>query len=193
MKRKKPIETFIEYAVLILIGIVFVVPLVWPVMASVDSKAASTITMIDEFTLDNFIQILSSEKYQIGFLNSFVYSISIALIVLICAILAAYPLSRYHIKGAQKITLSMLFLSAIPSMALIVPTYKLFVWVKLINKPLGLILFQSACSLPFAIWMMKNFFDYRAKGTGRSGMGRWSGKHAVYAEGTPAAYWCREF
>ena len=159
MKRKKPIVNLIEYGILILVGCAFALPLIWLVLASVDTKAGPMITMIDEFTLDNFTAILRTEKYQLGFLNSFIYSVAIAGAVLLGSITAACPLSRYHIKGAQKIALSMLFLSSIPAMALIVPTYKIFVWTKLIYKPVSLICFQAACGLPFAIWMMKNFFD----------------------------------
>lgn len=102
MKRKKPIVNLIEYGILILVGCAFALPLIWLVLASVDTKAGPMISMIDEFTLDNFTAILRTEKYQLGFLNSFIYSVAIAGAVLLGSITAAYPLSGIILRGRRR-------------------------------------------------------------------------------------------
>lgn len=40
-----------------------------------------------------------------------------------------------------------------------VPVFKIFVSVDLYDNRLGIILFMTASSMPYAIWMMKNFMD----------------------------------
>lgn len=156
--RKLAIDTT-SYFILIVVGVAFALPLIWLIMAAVDSRALATISPIEEFTLDNFKEVLGNETYVRGFANSLIYSTVTVGIVLVCALFAAYPLSRYDFRAATKISMSMLFLSSLPGTALIVPVYKMFMWMKLVNKPIGLILFMAAGGLPYSIWMMKNFLD----------------------------------
>ena len=158
-RAKKTISSVVAYTVLILLGIAFALPTVWMLLSAFDPLANTTITKIEYFTLDNFKAILTDQGYVHGFGNSMMYSTGIAAVVLFCAIFAAYPLSRYGFRKAEKISLSMLFLSSVPATALVVPAYKLFSTLHILNKPISLILFQAACSLPYAVWMMKNFFD----------------------------------
>ena len=40
-----------------------------------------------------------------------------------------------------------------------VPVYKIFVTMGLYDNIVGIILFMAASSMPYAIWMMKNFMD----------------------------------
>lgn len=158
-RAKKTLSSIVAYTLLIVMGVAFLLPTLWMLLSAFDPLANTTITKIEYFTLDNFKAILSDQGYVRGFANSLMYSGSIAGVVLFCAIFAAYPLSRYSFRTAEKITLSMLFLSSVPATALVVPAYKLFATLQILNKPISLILFQAACSLPYAIWMMKNFFD----------------------------------
>ena len=80
-------------------------------------------------------------------------------IVLVCSLMAAYPLSRYALHWGQKITMGMLFLTSIPITAVMVPVYQLFISLKLVDSIGGTIVFLASSSLPYGIWMMKNFLD----------------------------------
>lgn len=50
-------------------------------------------------------------------------------------------------------------MTSLPITAVMVPVYKMFLTLKLYNKTIGVILFLTATSLPYAIWLMKNFMD----------------------------------
>lgn len=155
----KKYKKSIPYIVLVTIAILFLLPLLWLVFAAFDVGASQSLAVPKSFSLENFRIILTNTKNQRGFLNSFIISVSQTCIVILCSLLAAYPLSRYELKWGQKITLGMLFMTSIPITAVMVPVYQLFIALKLVDSLLGTIIFLSASALPYGIWMMKNFLD----------------------------------
>lgn len=78
---------------------------------------------------------------------------------MVCAALAAYPLSRFRSRFNRPFLLTILFATSLPITAIMVPVYALFVQVDLIDTMQGTIFFFAASQLPFAIWLMKNFMD----------------------------------
>ena len=158
-RTKKTVSSIVAYTLLILVGISFALPTLWMILSAFDPLAIPTFTKMEYFTLDNFKAILADQGYVRGFANSLIYSCSVVAIVVVCSIFGAYPLSRYGFRKAENISLSLLFLASVPTNALIIPVYKLFSTLHILNHPISLILFQATCSLPHSIWMMKNFFD----------------------------------
>ncbi|MNN41811.1 Inner membrane ABC transporter permease protein YcjP [compost metagenome] len=86
-------------------------------------------------------------------------SVGQALLVVILALLAAYPLSRYQLKFKKPFMLTILFMTSLPITAVMVPVYQLFLSTKLYDHIFGVILFYVASSMPYGIWMLKNFMD----------------------------------
>lgn len=159
MKGKKGIGKIIPYIILITIALAFLVPLLWLVFAAFNPQASQAFSLPKTLSMENFRVILTDARNQRGFLNSLFISVTQTTIVLVCSLLAAYPLSRYKLKTGQKITMGMLFLTSIPITAVMVPVYQLFITMKLVDSLWGTIIFLSASSLPYGIWMMKNFLD----------------------------------
>ena len=52
-----------------------------------------------------------------------------------------------------------LFMTALPMIAVIVPVYKMFLNIGLLDSIPGVILYMAASGLPYGIWLMKNFMD----------------------------------
>ena len=52
-----------------------------------------------------------------------------------------------------------LFMTALPMIAVIVPVYKMFLNIGLLDSIPGVILYLTASALPYGIWLMKNFMD----------------------------------
>ena len=151
-------DKIIAYIVLTIIAIIFVVPLAWVILASFD-KNASLSASIPDFTVNNYIEVLTSSANLRSFANGLVMSIGVAVFVVVLSGLAAYPLSRFEMKHKKLFMLSMLFMTSLPITTVMVPVFKVFVSVKLYDNILGIILFMTASSMPYAIWMMKNFMD----------------------------------
>jgi inositol-phosphate transport system permease protein len=80
-------------------------------------------------------------------------------IVVTVASLAAYYLSRFQFPGRSAMLRSLLVLHAFPVMTLIVPMFLMLYWIGLLDTLAGVILVLVAFELPFAIFIMKGFFD----------------------------------
>ena len=145
--------------ILILLGILFVLPLLWIVLSSFDATNTLTSQLPKVFTLGNYQKILTPGITFVPLFNSVLLSGGCALIAVICAILAAYPLSRYRMRITQPYLYGILFGTSLPITAMMVPVYSLFAQLNLIDSLAGTIFFMASSSLPIAIWMMKNFMD----------------------------------
>jgi inositol-phosphate transport system permease protein len=94
-----------------------------------------------------------------AFGNSMLIAGSQTVIVVTVASLAAYYLSRFQFPGRAAMLRSLLVLHAFPVLALIVPIFLMLYWIGLLDTLLGVILVLVAFELPFAIFIMKGFFD----------------------------------
>lgn len=159
MFNKKFWQKALPYIVLSVIGVMFFIPLLWMIFASFDSHPTLAIELPEEFTFENWTNILSDE----GILRSFAIGIFLSLVssivLVIASALAAYPLSRYHLKHKNSIILTILFMSGLPMTAIMVPVYQLFVFFNLNDSLIATMFFLAASGLPYGIWLMKNFID----------------------------------
>lgn len=144
---------------LVLIGAVFVLPLVWLVLASLDRNATLSNKLPSAWTLTNFTEVLTPEQTLVPLANSAMLSAGCGLFTVLAAVLAAYPLSRYRMRWNKPFLYGVLFGTCLPITAMMVPVYGLFVRLNLLDSLAGTIFFLAATSLPMAIFMMKNFMD----------------------------------
>ncbi|MEV3855289.1 carbohydrate ABC transporter permease [Streptomyces sp. NPDC050095] len=146
-------------AALVLVALLFVLPLAWVVLSSIDSEAGLKVKLPSHPTFDNFDAVLKPDITYTPLLNSLILCGGATLLTVACAALAAYPLSRYRSRLNNPYLATILFATCLPITAIMVPVYALFVQVNLIDTMAGTIYFFTASNLPFAIWLMKNFMD----------------------------------
>ncbi len=158
MKRKKN-AAVIQYVILILLGVAFVLPLFWMVLASLDFSAGPMIKFPEEPTVANYVNVMTNPDNIRGFWNSLVIAGGSALLTVFAALLASYPLSRYKLRGKAKFMYAILFMTSLPINAILVPVFKLFVNFGIQDQIISIVLFMTATNLPYAIWMTKNFMD----------------------------------
>jgi inositol-phosphate transport system permease protein len=94
-----------------------------------------------------------------AFGNSLLIAGSQTIVVLTVASLAAYYLSRFQFPARAAMLRSLLILHAFPVLTLIVPMFLMLYWIGLLDTLFGVILVLVAFELPFAIFIMKGFFD----------------------------------
>jgi multiple sugar transport system permease protein len=138
------------------IALLFALPLLWLVLASVDKHASWSIAL-PHFTLSNFGSSLADGRG-----SSLVASLELAAIATVVGTvtgtLAAYAFSRRHIPWKGPALLFVLLLSAVPINVIIIPVYQIFSqagWLSLVPTAI----FLGITGLPFEIWMIKNFID----------------------------------
>lgn len=144
--------------VLSLIGVLFLIPLLWVVTAAISQNSSLAVQFPHPISLVNFQSVLTAANGQ-AFLNGFLLSTGSAFATVILAMLAAYPLSRYQLRIKRPLLYTILFATGLPVTAMMVPVYEVYRMLDLVNSLLWTGAFLVASSLPFAIWMVKNFMD----------------------------------
>ncbi len=158
MKKSKSSVVF-GYLFLTLLAIVFIIPLLWVIVASFDAEASQVLKIPENPTLNNYVSVITSEGNQQAFINGLFLSGGQTILVVFLSIIASYPLSRFDLKHKQKFMLNILFMTSLPITAVMVPVYQLFILFNLTDSLVATMLFLTASQLPFGIWMTKNFMD----------------------------------
>jgi multiple sugar transport system permease protein len=151
----------------IVVGILFLVPFIWLVVTALTHNGTLSLSLSGGLTTSNFTSLFSStgaaeaigESVGGALLNSVYLSAGTMVVTTIVAVLTAYPLSRFHIPGSNILILAIVFATGLPIVAVVIPTYDIFVSLNFVNSLLWTVLFLAATSLPFAVWIAKNFID----------------------------------
>jgi multiple sugar transport system permease protein len=146
-------------AVLLAVSVLYVLPLLWMVLASVSDTNNFRLKLPSSLTLDNFDAVLNVDTTYRPMLNSLLLCGFGTAVTVVASVLAAYPLSRYRSRVRRPFLYAILFSTGLPITAVMIPVYSMFVQVNLIDSMPGTTLFLAACALPFGIWLMKNFMD----------------------------------
>lgn len=156
---KPKLSKKIPYLILGLLAIVFLLPLLWVLFASLDANASESMKLPQNWTLENYRAVISSSANRSGFAIGLLISFLQSVFVVLIAGLAAYPLSRYEMRGKKLFLYTILFMTALPITAVMVPVYKLFLSIHMYNTITSVVIFLIASSMPYGIWLMKNFMD----------------------------------
>jgi len=148
-----------SYLVILVLFLAFLLPFAWLILSSVETGSGLDANPTWHFTLANFKAILNVQTVYQPMLNSLILSGGTAALTVICSALAAYPLSRFHMRFGRSFLYTILFATGLPITAIMVPVYSLYARFNLVDSEPATVLFMTASSLPFAIWMTKNFMD----------------------------------
>ncbi|MBT2584330.1 carbohydrate ABC transporter permease [Arthrobacter sp. ISL-95] len=144
---------------LAVIGVCFVAPLLWLLLAAVDPQAGYQTKVPAAASTENFRAVMTPELLFQPLANSFLLSAGTAVVNVLAAVLAAYPLSRYQSRFNKPFMYTVLFGTSLPVTAIMVPVYGLFVQLQFLDSMAATIFFMATTTLPMAIWMTKNFMD----------------------------------
>ena len=110
------------------------------------------------FTLDNYQHILDTSNLSRSFFNSFMISIPATVIPTTIAAFAAYAFSWMRFWGREWIFLALVGLLAVPLQVTFIPVLSLFIKLGLSATFLAVWLAHAGYGLPFAIYLLANFF-----------------------------------
>ncbi|MFD1542207.1 carbohydrate ABC transporter permease [Nonomuraea guangzhouensis] len=113
----------------------------------------------DSFSFDAYAKILGDEAQLRFFINSYIVALSVTVLTLFVAILAAYGFSRYNFPLKRSINAVIVTVQAVPPITLVIPYFGLVVGLGLYNTYAGLILTHMVFTLPYAIIMMTAYFN----------------------------------
>ncbi len=110
-------------------------------------------------TFKHYENLFVNLNFSQYILNSLVAAGGSALISVVLGSMCAYSLSRIEFKGKSDLFFWIISTRMAPVVAVMVPLYAIFRSLDLVGTLPGLILAYTTFNLPFAIWILKGFFD----------------------------------
>ena len=110
-------------------------------------------------TLKHYQSLFVDGNFGVYMANSLIAAGGSALIAVTFGSMAAYSLSRVEFRGKGDLFFWIISTRMAPVVAVMVPLYAIFRSLDLIGTLPGLILAYTTFNLPFAIWILKGFFD----------------------------------
>lgn len=146
-----------------LLVLVFAFPLLWVLSLSLKSgpeTLQSPPTLLPQDPQwGNYAQVLQTTPIGRYLLNSLGLVFASVLGALAVAIPAAYALSRFVFRRRRAYSRGVLAAQLISPLIIVIPLYRLFVAVGLVNNYLGLVLVYIAIIAPFLTWFLKTYLD----------------------------------
>jgi sorbitol/mannitol transport system permease protein len=142
-----------------LIGILFIVPVVWMVLTSFHSEsdaATNPPSVLAPLTLQGYREFFGADPWP-SLLNSLTASVLSTVLVLLLAIPAAYALSIRKVRKWTDVMFFFLSTKMLPVVAGLLPLYLFAQWSHLLDNIFYLLILYTAMNLPIAVWMMRSF------------------------------------
>jgi alpha-glucoside transport system permease protein len=152
------------HVTLILVALMWLEPTVGLLITSFRPREAISssgwwmIFLQPRFTLQNYEAVLLSQGMGDAFLNSFKITIPGTLFPVVVASLAAYALAWINFRGREVIFIVIVALLVVPIQTTLVPVLQLFNQLGLTGTYIGIWLAHTGYGLPFAIYLLRNFF-----------------------------------
>jgi multiple sugar transport system permease protein len=110
-------------------------------------------------TFSHYVDLFQHNNFGVYFFNSLAAALGSAVVSVVLGSMAAYGLSRAEFRGKKDLLFWIISTRMAPVVAVLVPLYAIFRSFGLIGTLPGLVLAYTTFNLPFAIWILKGFFD----------------------------------
>ncbi|MFH5824257.1 carbohydrate ABC transporter permease [Georgenia sp. AZ-5] len=163
LKRRRALQRGGLIVALVLGAMFSGLPVLWMALSSFKSNAEifeyPPRLITENFSFDAYTSILTDPVKLRFFGNSYFVSLSVTLLTLFVAVLAAYAFSRYEFPLKRPLNVVIVSVQAVPPITLLIPYFGLVVGLGLYNTYAGLILTYMVFTLPYAIIMMTGYFN----------------------------------
>ncbi|TRV81580.1 carbohydrate ABC transporter permease [Streptomyces sp. 130] len=150
---------------LVLVALFWLMPTVGLLLSSLRSpdKIASTgwwqvFTAPSELTVDNYSRLLDNSAITDSLLSTVMITVPSTVLVVVIGSFAGYAFAWMEFPGRDWWFLLVVGLLVVPVQVALIPVSKLFGEIGIFETTLGVVLFHTAFGLPFAIFLLRNFF-----------------------------------
>ncbi|HEY9476865.1 MAG TPA: carbohydrate ABC transporter permease [Microbacteriaceae bacterium] len=151
--------------VLIIVAVFWLVPTIGLFLSSLRSSADNSesgwwtvFTKPAQLTIDNYANLLGNSQFMGSFINTIAITLPATALVVIIGALAGYAFAWIQFPGRDWLLVVVIVLLAVPLQVSLIPIAKLYGSIGLFGSILGVIIFHVAYGLPFAIFLLRNFF-----------------------------------
>ncbi|MEU2184247.1 carbohydrate ABC transporter permease [Streptomyces thermolilacinus] len=150
---------------LVLVALFWLMPTVGLLLSSLRSPSDisesgwwTVFTAPAQLTADNYAAILRNHTITDSLLSTVLITVPATLLVVVIGSLAGYAFAWMEFPGRDWWFLAVVGLLVVPVQVALVPVSKLFGEIGVFETTLGVVLFHTAFGLPFAIFLLRNFF-----------------------------------
>ena len=111
------------------------------------------------FTLENYERVLTTNNMAQSFVNSLFVTIPATVMPILIAAFAAYAFAWMRFPGRDLLFFAVVGLLVVPLQMTVIPILKLFTAFGLTGSFLAIWLAHTGYGLPFAIYLLRNFFS----------------------------------
>ncbi len=153
----------ILFIVLLAVSVIIMFPMYWMILSAVQPLAYSLEysppLFFKGFNTSPFVQLFTDHPMGLWLWNSTQLAVMVTAICFVLSLLGAYVLSHLRWKAKPAFGFFILLTQMMPGAIIIVPVYRLYRNLHLINSLPALAFVQAAFALPICIWILKNVFD----------------------------------
>ncbi|MEU3886413.1 carbohydrate ABC transporter permease [Streptomyces sp. NPDC029041] len=150
---------------LIVVGLFWLVPTIGLLLSSLrtpEDIAASgwwkVFTEPSQITFDSYAKLLENEDITSSLVNTVWITVPATLLVVIIGSLAGYAFAWMEFPGRDWWFLGVVGLLVVPVQVALIPIAELFGSIGIFGSVLGVVLFHVGFGLPFAVFLLRNFF-----------------------------------
>ena len=162
-RTQRRIYKAVLYAIYAVVAVFFLFPILWTLSMSLKSVPelfeVPPSLLPDKPLFENYVFVLTQAQFGRGLLNSVIISFGTIIGTLLVSVPAAYCFSRMHFKGSRTLQFIILMFQMISPLVAVVPLYRYFSKIGLLNSHIGVIMVCIAISAPFQVWFLKGFMD----------------------------------
>lgn len=162
-KVKRRVSKGLLYLVFVLVIIFFLFPVLWTL--SLSFKTVPELYKIppallpETLQMENYTYLVEQVHILRGVANSVIITAATIVGTMLIAVPASYAFSRIQFKGSRFLQFLILMFQMISPLVIVIPLYRYFADIGLLNTTIGLIVVYIAISAPFQVWFLKSFFD----------------------------------
>jgi alpha-glucoside transport system permease protein len=109
-------------------------------------------------TLDNYDKVFNTDAIVSSLWTTVLVSLGGTIFPIFIAAMAAYAFAWLDFPGRDWLFIVVIAMLVVPIQMALIPIFKLYSDLSLFDTVIGLILFHTAFGLPFAIFLLRNFF-----------------------------------
>ena len=151
------------YAFYLIVILLFWGPVAWMISLSLktipDILAYPPKLFPRHLAIENYGTVFAQSTIPRNMLNSAKITVITVIGTLLVTVPASYGFSRFRFKGRTQILMAILLFQMISTLIIILPLYRYFIKLNLLDSHLGLILIYITVQIPFTVWLLKGFFD----------------------------------
>ena len=156
-------KPFTSYLLLIIILSIMLSPIIFTAFTSFKLREETFSWPPTYFpekpTLQAYHEVIFESPMIKHLRNSLLITLGTTAIVMAGGLFTAYGLSQYKFRGSGMVLLIFIATRIIPPISLLVPFYIIMSFLHLINTYTCLMILNTFLWYPFAVWMLKSFFD----------------------------------